>query len=77
MQDRKKKASSKTLNLIWKHFILKKNISELLEESSDKSICEVVKNFENPLQLPLEQFNYVAFSIELENNLSWPKLLKI
>jgi hypothetical protein len=41
------------------HF--KKNISELLE-FPDKSICEVVKNVENPLRhIALEQFNYVAF----------------
>jgi hypothetical protein len=47
---------------------LKKNISELLEDSSDKSICEVVKNLKTITAYCLEQFNYVAFegNIELE-----------
>ena len=50
------------LNLDWKHPILKKTISELLEVSPDQSVCEVVHDLENPLQsIALEQFNYVAF----------------
>ncbi|MFV7234482.1 2-amino-4-hydroxy-6-hydroxymethyldihydropteridine diphosphokinase [Flavobacterium sp. ZB4R12] len=50
------------LNLDWKHPVLKKTISELLEASPDQSICEVVQDLENPLQsIALEQFNYVAF----------------
>ncbi|MFV5688645.1 2-amino-4-hydroxy-6-hydroxymethyldihydropteridine diphosphokinase [Flavobacterium sp. ZT3R25] len=50
------------LNLDWKHPILKKTISELLEVSPDQSICKVVQDLENPLQsIALEQFNYVAF----------------
>jgi 2-amino-4-hydroxy-6-hydroxymethyldihydropteridine diphosphokinase len=50
------------LNLDWKHPILKKTISELLEISPDQSVCEVVQDLENPLQsIALEQFNYVAF----------------
>jgi deoxyguanosine kinase len=63
MQDRKfVLLPIQDLNLDWKHPIFKKNISELLEESSDKSICEVVKTLENPLRhIALEQFNYVAF----------------
>lgn len=50
------------LNLDWKHPVLKKTISELLEASPDQSVCEVVQDLENPLQsITLEQFNYVAF----------------
>jgi 2-amino-4-hydroxy-6-hydroxymethyldihydropteridine diphosphokinase len=50
------------LNLDWKHPILKKTISELLEISPDQSVCEMVQDLENPLQtIALEQFNYVAF----------------
>ncbi|TRX04278.1 2-amino-4-hydroxy-6-hydroxymethyldihydropteridine diphosphokinase [Flavobacterium gawalongense] len=50
------------LNLDWKHPVLKKTISELLEASPDLSVCEVVQDLENPLQsIALEQFNYVAF----------------
>ncbi|MFV5702168.1 2-amino-4-hydroxy-6-hydroxymethyldihydropteridine diphosphokinase [Flavobacterium sp. XS2P12] len=50
------------LNLDWKHPILKKTISELIEISPDQSVCEIVQDLENPLQnIPLEQFNYVAF----------------
>jgi hypothetical protein len=50
-----------------------KNISELLEVSSDQSLCEVAETLENPLQsIALEQFNYVAFegNIGQENNFS-------
>lgn len=50
------------LNLDWKHPFLKKTISELLESSPDKSVCNVVQNLKSPLQsIPLEQYNYVAF----------------
>ncbi|MFV8341697.1 2-amino-4-hydroxy-6-hydroxymethyldihydropteridine diphosphokinase [Flavobacterium sp. XS2P39] len=50
------------LNLDWKHPVLKKTISELLEVCSDQSVCKIIQNLENPLQsIPLEQFNYVAF----------------
>jgi 2-amino-4-hydroxy-6-hydroxymethyldihydropteridine diphosphokinase len=50
------------LNLDWKHPILKKTISELIEISPDQSVCVVVQDLENPLQsIALEQFNYVAF----------------
>jgi 2-amino-4-hydroxy-6-hydroxymethyldihydropteridine diphosphokinase len=50
------------LNLDWKHPILKKTISELLESSSDQSVCKVIQDLKTPLQsISLEQFNYVAF----------------
>jgi 2-amino-4-hydroxy-6-hydroxymethyldihydropteridine diphosphokinase len=50
------------LNLDWKHPVLKKTISELLESSPDDSVCKVVQELERPLQsISLEQFNYVAF----------------
>ena len=50
------------LNLDWKHPILKKTISELLESSLDQSVCKVIQNLKSPLQnISLEQFNYVAF----------------
>ncbi|WP_035669985.1 2-amino-4-hydroxy-6-hydroxymethyldihydropteridine diphosphokinase [Flavobacterium sp. 83] len=50
------------LNLDWKHPILKKLISELLEVSPDQSACQVVQDLESPLQsIALERFNYVAF----------------
>ncbi|MFV5694685.1 2-amino-4-hydroxy-6-hydroxymethyldihydropteridine diphosphokinase [Flavobacterium sp. LB3P122] len=50
------------LNLDWKHPILKKTISELLEISPDQSVCKVVQDLESPLRnITLEQFNYVAF----------------
>jgi deoxyguanosine kinase len=63
MQDRKfVLLPIQDLNLDWKHPIFKKNILELLEDSTDKSICEVVKTLENPLRhIALEQLNYVAF----------------
>jgi len=50
------------LNLDWKHPVLQKKISELLEVSSDQSVCKIIQKLENPLQnIPLERFNYVAF----------------
>ena len=50
------------LNLDWKHPILKKTISELLETTPDQSVCKVVQELKSPLQsISLEQFNYVAF----------------
>ena len=50
------------LNLDWKHPILKKTISELLESSPDQSVCKVIQELKSPLQsISLEQFNYVAF----------------
>ncbi|WP_414000132.1 2-amino-4-hydroxy-6-hydroxymethyldihydropteridine diphosphokinase [Flavobacterium sp. W1B] len=63
MQDRKfVLLPIQDLNLDWKHPVLEKSISELLEISSDLSVCEAVQNLESPLQhISLEQFNYVAF----------------
>jgi 2-amino-4-hydroxy-6-hydroxymethyldihydropteridine diphosphokinase len=63
MQDRKfVLLPIQDLDLDWKHPVFKKNISELLEISSDQSVCEVAETLENPLQsIALEQFNYVAF----------------
>ena len=50
------------LNLDWKHPVLKKTISELLESSPDQSVCKVIQDLKSPLQsISLEQFNYVAF----------------
>ena len=50
------------LNLDWKHPVLKKTISELLESCPDQSVCKVIQKLKNPLQgISLEQFNYVAF----------------
>ena len=50
------------LNLDWKHPVLKKTISELLESSPDQSVCKVIQDLKSPLQsISFEQFNYVAF----------------
>jgi 2-amino-4-hydroxy-6-hydroxymethyldihydropteridine diphosphokinase len=50
------------LNLDWKHPVLKKTISELLESTPDNSVCKVIQELKSPLQsISLEQFNYVAF----------------
>ncbi|CAM2799946.1 2-amino-4-hydroxy-6-hydroxymethyldihydropteridine diphosphokinase [Flavobacterium frigoris] len=67
MQDRKfVLLPIQDLNLDWKHPVIKKNISELLEVSSDHSECEAIETVESPLQsIALEQFNYVA----LEGNI--------
>tara|TARA_R110000851_G_scaffold166609_1_gene311977 strand:+ start:240 stop:1376 length:1137 start_codon:yes stop_codon:yes gene_type:complete len=63
MQDRKfVLLPIQDLDLDWKHPVFKKSISELLEISSDQSVCEVAETIENPLRgIALEQFNYVAF----------------
>jgi len=54
------------LHLDWKHPILKKTISELIEVCTDDSNCVVAHSLENPLRdIKLEQFNYVA----LEGNI--------
>jgi 2-amino-4-hydroxy-6-hydroxymethyldihydropteridine diphosphokinase len=50
------------LNLNWEHPVFQKKIFELLEISPDKSVCTFVQKLENPLdEIPLEQFNYIAF----------------
>jgi len=49
------------LNLDWKHPILKKSISDLLETTPDDSVCEVVQDLENPLrEIDLDRYNYIA-----------------
>ena len=54
------------LHLDWKHPVLKKNISELIEVCADDINCVVAHTLENPMQnISLEQFNYVA----LEGNI--------
>ena len=67
MQDRKfVLLPIQDLNLDWKHPILKKSISELVDISSDQSVCQAIETVESPLQsIALEQFNYVA----LEGNI--------
>jgi deoxyguanosine kinase len=50
------------LKLDWIHPVFHKKITELLEVSPDESVCTVVQKLENPLdEIPLEQFNYIAF----------------
>jgi 2-amino-4-hydroxy-6-hydroxymethyldihydropteridine diphosphokinase len=50
------------LALDWKHPVLQKNISELILLSPDDSVCTIVQDLRQPLRnIPLEQFNYVAF----------------
>ncbi|MDY0986973.1 2-amino-4-hydroxy-6-hydroxymethyldihydropteridine diphosphokinase [Flavobacterium sp. CFBP9031] len=50
------------LRLSWKHPILQKTIPELIAVTPDDSVCTVVQNLESPIaQIPLNQFNYVAF----------------
>ncbi|MCF8322378.1 MAG: 2-amino-4-hydroxy-6-hydroxymethyldihydropteridine diphosphokinase, partial [Flavobacterium sp.] len=63
MQDRKfVLLPMQDLELNWTHPIFKKNISQLLENSSDKSQCKVIQNLESPLQKTLlKQFNFIAF----------------
>lgn len=49
------------LDLDWKHPVFKKNISELIKDSKDKSICKVIQNLEFPLnKITLQKFNYIA-----------------
>lgn len=50
------------LELNWKHPVLQKTISELVAITPDDSVCTVVQDLKNPLEeIPLEQFNYIAF----------------
>ena len=50
------------LNLDWIHPVFNKRIAELIEISTDESVCSIVQKLENPLdEIPLEQFNYIAF----------------
>jgi deoxyguanosine kinase len=49
------------LNIGWQHPVLKKTISELLQITSDESVCEVVQKLESPLdKIILNQYNYIA-----------------
>lgn len=50
------------LELNWKHPVLQKTIFELVAITPDDSVCTVVQDLKNPLEeIPLEQFNYIAF----------------
>jgi deoxyguanosine kinase len=50
------------LNLDWIHPVFHKKTPELLEISSDESVCAFVQKLKSPLEyIPLEQFNYIAF----------------
>ena len=45
----------------WEHPVLKKSISELVENTSDESICQVVHTLVSPIEkLGLQQYNYIA-----------------
>jgi 2-amino-4-hydroxy-6-hydroxymethyldihydropteridine diphosphokinase len=49
------------LNLDWKHPVLKKTIPELIQITSDNSVCEIVQKLENPLdKIILNRYNYIA-----------------
>ncbi|WP_264565491.1 2-amino-4-hydroxy-6-hydroxymethyldihydropteridine diphosphokinase [Flavobacterium sp. N3904] len=49
------------LNINWKHPVLKKTISELIQITPDVSVCEVVQKLESPLdQIQLNHYNYIA-----------------
>ncbi|WP_281323259.1 2-amino-4-hydroxy-6-hydroxymethyldihydropteridine diphosphokinase [Flavobacterium aestivum] len=49
------------LNLDWEHPILKKSISQLIETTSDDSVCKVVQELKSPLdKIQLNQYNYIA-----------------
>ncbi len=49
------------LNLDWKHPILRKTISELLQATPDESVCKVVQELVNPLdKIILNKYNYIA-----------------
>ena len=50
------------LQLNWKHPILKKTISELVEELTNEIDCHAIQELQRPLHdILLDQFNYVAF----------------
>lgn len=49
------------LNLHWRHPVLQKYVSELVQLSHDKSVCKVVQNLPAPLQkIQLDHYNYIA-----------------
>ncbi|HWS59652.1 MAG TPA: 2-amino-4-hydroxy-6-hydroxymethyldihydropteridine diphosphokinase [Flavobacterium sp.] len=50
------------LNLNWIHPVFHKKITDLIEDSPDKSVCKVIQYIKNPLDsIPLEKYNYIAF----------------
>lgn len=50
------------LKLNWEHPILQKTVSELIAITPDDSVCTVVQDLKSPIgEIPLNQFNYVAF----------------
>jgi len=50
------------LKLNWKHPVFQKTVSELIAITPDDSVCTVVNDLKIPLEeIPLEQFNYIAF----------------
>jgi 2-amino-4-hydroxy-6-hydroxymethyldihydropteridine diphosphokinase len=50
------------LNLDWIHPVFNKRIAELIEISTDESVCSIVQKLKSPMdEIPLEQFNYIAF----------------
>jgi len=50
------------LNFDWTHPVYNKKIPELIEISADKSVCSIVQKLKSPMdEIPLEQFNYIAF----------------
>lgn len=50
------------LNLDWHHPVFQKSISELLEVTSDESVCTVVQDLKSPLDtVLLKKLNYIAF----------------
>ncbi len=50
------------LNPDWLHPVFKKNVQELIAETSDKSECKVVQNFAAPAEnIQWEKFKYIAF----------------
>lgn len=50
------------LKLNWKHPVFQKTVSELIAITPDDSVCKVVNDLKIPLEeIPLEQFNYIAF----------------
>lgn len=49
------------LNTGWVHPVLKKTITELIQETSDDSVCEAIQQLEAPLdKIQLSQYNYIA-----------------
>jgi deoxyguanosine kinase len=49
------------LNLDWGHPVLKKTIPELIQITSDDSVCEIVQELVCPLNaIRLNQYNYIA-----------------